>query len=88
MLRRGANPIIPCAIWEVDLDPVRLPPLPLLPGLTGESDAEIQLIKIAGLDNHLIGLTNQGHVLKFDALQSESTALSGSWQYVSDFYVG
>jgi hypothetical protein len=85
----GTNPIIPCETWEADTDPIQLPPLPLLPDLTGESTEDqdlTQLIKIAGLDNHLIGLTNKGHVLKFGSLQDELTVSRGSWEYVSDLF--
>lgn len=86
----GTNPIIPCETWEADLDPIRLPPLPTLPDLDGEAGGNqqsTQLIKIAGMDNHLIGLTNKGHVLKFGSLHGESMVSRGSWEYVSYAFV-
>ena len=86
----GINPIIPCETWEADLDPFRLPPLPTLPDLDGEivgNQQPTQLVKIAGMDSHLIGLTNKGHVLKFGSLHGESMVSRGSWEYVSDAFL-
>jgi SCF-associated factor 1 len=77
--------VISCATWDLDIDPVRLPPIPSLPNLNnGTVDVEdlTRLIKIAGLDGHLIGLTNKGHVLKFGPLESELTFSRGRWEYV------
>jgi SCF-associated factor 1 len=76
-----ADKAIPCSTWDLTLDPVKLPPLPLLPTLV-EIKEDIRLIKIAGFDNNLIGLTNQGHVLKFNSLDNESATSRGVWTYV------
>jgi len=46
---------------------------------------EIRLIKIAGFDNNLIGLTNQGHVLIFDSLSDEQSSSRGQWTYLPNF---
>jgi SCF-associated factor 1 len=78
---------IPCVAWPLRADPLRLPPIPQLPDL-GESTEErpkaTTLIKIAAFDNHLIGLTNKGHVLKFGDLSNEdSFDRTTRWQYVS-----
>jgi len=84
----GTNPAIPCETWEADLDPIPLPPLPTLPDLDGETvgnQQPTQLIKIAGMDNHLIGLTNKGHVLKFGSLHNDSMVSRGSWEYLPEF---
>ena len=80
--------VIPCATWDLEADPVRLPQLPPLPELlnTGNSenqDAATRLIQIAAFDAHLVGLTNKGHVLKFGALSNETTVSLGHWEYVS-----
>jgi SCF-associated factor 1 len=86
----GTNPIIPCETWEANLDPIQLPPLPTLPDLDGEAvgnQRSTQLIKIAGMDNHLIGLTNKGHLLKFGSLHGSPMVSRGSWEYVSDEFV-
>jgi SCF-associated factor 1 len=76
---------IPCVPWALDLHPTRLPSMPPLPDLASEGSGKqkpTQLIKVAGLDNHLIGLTNKGHVLIFDSLDNEIEVLRGRWQYV------
>jgi SCF-associated factor 1 len=82
---------IPCVTWSLRADPLRIPPIPkLLPDLesTGmsqeEKSKETTLIKIAAFDNHLIGLTNKGHVLKFGDLSNENSFnRTTRWQYVS-----
>ena len=81
---------IPCVTWSLRADPLRIPPIPQLPDLesTGvsqeERSKETTLIKIAAFDNHLIGLTNKGHVLKFGDLSNEySFDRTTRWQYVS-----
>lgn len=76
--------VIPCAIWDLDDNPVRLPSIPHLPALTNQTEDEkpTQLVKIAGLDGHIIGLTNKGHVLKYSALDNALTSPRGRWQYV------
>jgi SCF-associated factor 1 len=69
----------------MDVEPTRLPSIPVLPELTNETSTEqkpTQLIQIAGLDNHIVGLTNKGHVLIFDLLDNEMTVPRGTWQYV------
>ena len=78
---------IPCIVtWSLRADPLRLPPIPMLPELesTGlspeERDKSTNLIKIAAFDNHLIGLTNKGHVLKFGDVSSFDRTMR--WQYV------
>ncbi|KAG5637293.1 hypothetical protein H0H81_005088 [Sphagnurus paluster] len=79
---------IPCVTWELAADPVRLPSLPILPDLHTHGDDDekpTQLIEIAGLDGHLIGLTNKGHVLKFGNLDSETTSSQGRWEYLPAF---
>jgi SCF-associated factor 1 len=85
-LARGVNSVIPCVPWDTDLIPERLPPLPSLPELE-EIDTEprkkTMLVKIAGFDGHIVGLTNKGHVLKFRGLENEQTIAQGRWTYVS-----
>lgn len=78
---------IPCATWDYRHDTFKLPNLPELPPLRASTETEpvVQLMKIAGLDNHLIGLTNHGHVLKFDGLGGADSFTSGQWTYVSGF---
>jgi hypothetical protein len=50
-----------------------------------ETEEDTKLIKIACFDNNLIGLTNQGHVLRFSSLENEleSSRARGAWSYVS-----
>lgn len=83
---------IPCYHWRMNgVDPVRLPPIPArqLPELpqSGLSDEQLgeetKLVKIAGADNTIIGLTNKGHVLKYSMLSGENTYQLGSWEFVS-----
>jgi SCF-associated factor 1 len=77
--------VILCATWELEADPLRLPPLPFLPKLstTGEIEEEIKIIKIAALDARLVALTNHGHVVLFSSLETENTISAGRWQYAS-----
>ncbi|PCH36203.1 RCC1/BLIP-II [Wolfiporia cocos MD-104 SS10] len=86
--------VIPCYTWEMQgIDPVLLPPilsggLPELPdaGLSEEDEAAgTKLVKIAGLDDAIIGLTNKGHVLMYDNLTGEDDYRRGSWQYLHKF---
>lgn len=87
---------IPCYIWDLlTANPVRLRPiprdLPRLPatGLSDDADSEeTRLIKIAGLDNNLIGLTNKGHVLRYNNLEGEENYQRGQWEYVSEDVFG
>lgn len=83
---------IPCITWSLRADPLQIPPIPQLPDLesTGvsqeESSEATNLIKIAAFDNHLIGLTNKGHVLKFGDLSNEySFDRTTRWQYLKNF---
>jgi len=79
---------IPCVPWESDLEPLRLPSLPLLPDLANGVSAEqwpTQLIQVAGLDGHLVALTNKGHVLIFSSLDNEIVASRGNWKYLPEF---
>ena len=80
---------IPCITWSLRADPLKIPPIPQLPDLesTGVSQEErskgTTLVKIAAFDNHLIGLTNKGHVLKFGDLSNENSFdRTTRWQYV------
>ncbi|KAJ3721357.1 regulator of chromosome condensation 1/beta-lactamase-inhibitor protein II [Lentinula guzmanii] len=79
---------INCTPWDLQTDPIVLPSLPFLPKLSdAESDSESvddvpRIIKIAGFDNAMVALTNQGHVLLFDALGEVSL---GNWQYLPYF---
>jgi len=79
--------VIPCITWELDLTPTRLPSIPALPELqnTGSTNQQTrtELIQIAGFDNHIIGLTNHGHVLKYGSLHDETAVPHGQWEYVS-----
>lgn len=85
--------VVPCHWWVLQgVDPVRLPPIPVssLPELqyTGIAqdrlDEETKLVKIASLDNNIIGLTNKGHVLRYGELYDEERCHTGRWEYVSD----
>lgn len=83
----SAERVIPCVPWDMEEMPARLPALPSLPELphtrnTSHSD-DTQLIQIASFDQHIIGLTNRGHVLKFGPLLNESGVATGRWEYVS-----
>ncbi|CAL1714557.1 unnamed protein product [Somion occarium] len=90
---RGVISYIPCYTWELAMDPVRLPGIPVnsLPDLvhTGLShDArqeETVLTKIAVTENSLIGLTNKGHVLRYTRLFNENSYLLGLWEYLPYF---
>ncbi|CCM03324.1 uncharacterized protein FIBRA_05452 [Fibroporia radiculosa] len=85
--------VIPCYPWDLqDVDPVRLPSIPTrLPRLqsTGlsdeELDAETKLVKIAGMDRMIIGLTNKGHVLRYGDLGGEDSYQRGHWEYLAEF---
>ncbi|VDB94260.1 unnamed protein product [Peniophora sp. CBMAI 1063] len=83
---------IPCATWGLKEDPFVLRPIPDLPvlsrnGLSEEQQAEpTKLVKIAGMDNVLIGLTNKGHVMKHGGLHNELSSGEGSrWEYLPEF---
>jgi SCF-associated factor 1 len=77
---------IPCHTWSVAVDPVLLPSLPPLPDIAdiGENFWENppRLIEIAGMDSTIIGLTDYGHVLRFQGLDHEGAVGTLGWQYV------
>ena len=78
--------VIPCVTWDLEFEPTRLPAIPPLPDLlnTGreKSSIDTQLIQIAAFDNHIVGLTNHGHVLKYGSLHDETGVIQGRWDYV------
>ena len=78
---------ISCIPWAMDLPPTRLPRIPSLPNLPDndvqEEGRQTQLIQIAAFDNHIVGLTNLGHILKFDSLHGETGVRHGRWEYVN-----
>jgi SCF-associated factor 1 len=88
------NDIIQCCGGRVaELDPILLPDLPHLPPLYDEDEAcPPQLTNIAAGDQFMIGLTNYGHILKFDLTGIDNQSTPGElasvfnqrhWQYVS-----
>ncbi|KAL0065178.1 hypothetical protein AAF712_007848 [Marasmius tenuissimus] len=78
--------MIPCHTFEIKADPFVLPHLPSLPDLPIEDKhAETRVIQIAAYDNHLIALTNNGHVLMFDSLDGEDSVSRGRWNYLPNF---
>ena len=89
--RPTADGVIPCYHWVLDADgtdPVRLPRIPAtLPdlvhtGLSKEAlSQETKLVKIAGLSDSIIGLTNKGHVLRY-LLNPTGAYQAGHWRYV------
>ena len=84
----GQPNVIPCHTWTLqNIDPARLPAipndLPPLPSTQGSTTLGNKVVKVAALDNVLIALTNQGHVLKYDMLSGEDQWRSGRWEYVS-----
>ena len=78
--------IITCVLWNLQHNPKRLPALPSLPNLQyNEEGAHVhdtKIIKIAGMDNSLVALTDKGHILKFGDLSNEGSLQSGRWEYV------
>ncbi|PPQ63813.1 hypothetical protein CVT24_009808 [Panaeolus cyanescens] len=80
---------IPCAPWALDMMPFKLPSIPALPPLQqSNSEGEernVHLIQIAGFDCHIVGLTNEGHVLKYGQLHDEVRASEGRWEYLPEF---
>ena len=87
--------VIPCVTWDLNFLPTRLPSIPPFPELlhTGkEKPTEVtRLIQIATFDNHIVGLTNHGHVLKYGSLHDGTGVIHGRWDMyvhclVSDHY--
>ncbi|KAF9554501.1 RCC1/BLIP-II [Agrocybe pediades] len=80
---------IPCIAWGMDIMPARLPPIPALPELTStgkiQESKPVALIQIAAFDNHIVGLTNYGHVLKYGALHDQTGPPHGRWEYLPQF---
>ncbi|EGO22280.1 hypothetical protein SERLADRAFT_472869 [Serpula lacrymans var. lacrymans S7.9] len=84
-----ADGVIHCTTWELHKDPLRLPSLPRLPQLddvtrSAVSGEDTKLVKIAAMDHCLIGLTNHGHVLKFN-VGDETNEIRGEWVYLPNF---
>ncbi|KZT69245.1 RCC1/BLIP-II protein [Daedalea quercina L-15889] len=83
--------VIPCYIWTMQgVDPVRLPVIPktTLPELRGTGvtvEGDTKLIKIAGMNNTIVGLTNKGHVLIYSLLGGENQQRRSRWEYLPDF---
>jgi SCF-associated factor 1 len=72
---------IPCVPWGMNLPPTRLTPIPSdLPDLPNngvqEEGLKPRLIQIAAFADHIVGLTNLGHVLKI-------ASRNGHWEYVN-----
>ncbi|KAL0577909.1 hypothetical protein V5O48_004073 [Marasmius crinis-equi] len=82
----ASDGIIRCHTWEVEANPVVLPALPPLPDLPIENrERDTQVIQIAAYDHHIVALTNNGHVVMFDSLDGEDTALNGRWSFLPNF---
>ena len=77
---------VPCVTWDLDITPTRLPSIPPLPDLLNTGNPKTsqitELVQIAAFQDHIVGLTNFGHVLKFGSLSDENNALQGRWEYV------
>ena len=78
---------IPCITWSFSEDPFRLPSIPELPSVKGDDEEQspTQLVKIAGLDGHIVGLTNRGHVLIYRSVETAPAAQLGRWHYVRSY---
>jgi SCF-associated factor 1 len=92
---------VPCEAWDLHHDLFELPPIPQdLPTFRADTDTtveeDLRLIKIAGGDQFLVGLTNRGHVLKIDLQTDDDDFEDGfttlrrnfrhgerKWEYVS-----
>lgn len=80
---------IPCATWDLQHNPQKLPVIPRLPKLKhihqlAEEEEKTKLVKIAAMDGVLIGLTNKGHVLRIVGLGNEASFQQAlEWEYVS-----
>lgn len=81
--------VIQCHTWAATVDPVLLPSLPPLPDITNAGDDfkkyPPRLIELGGMDNQIVGLTNYGHVVKFNGLHHEDSPRSAEWQYLPEF---
>ena len=85
---RVSSNVIPCIPQDLDVEGtalVRLPRIPImlpdLPRTSLRQDAlsqETKLVKIAGLSDRIIGLTNKGHILQ----HLLNPAQEGQWEYV------
>ena len=91
---RATEGVIPCETWDLHHNPRQLPLLPQLPELNQQNIAserdeeETKIVKIAGMDNILVALTNKGHVLKFSGLGNPSSLQAeGRWEYVCIFVI-
>lgn len=74
--------IIPCHTWKAAVDPVLLPSLPPLPDFVDVGEHyPPKLVKIGGMNSHIVGLTNYGHVVIFRGLDHEQ-AMGRGWEYV------
>ncbi|KAJ7574459.1 regulator of chromosome condensation 1/beta-lactamase-inhibitor protein II [Mycena floridula] len=84
---QAVDGIIPCVLVDIKADPVTLPPIPRLPVLSEdvEEQSEPRIIQIGGLDNSIVALTNQGHVLKFGPIDNNSSVSRAAWQYLPAF---
>lgn len=76
--------IIPCHPYNLrGVDPIKLSPmvtgdLPELQGTGATVEGETEIVKIAGLEHSIIGLTNKGHVL-IHHVGDEGRRLRGQW---------
>ncbi|KAI0692434.1 regulator of chromosome condensation 1/beta-lactamase-inhibitor protein II [Cytidiella melzeri] len=69
-----------------DLEEYDLPSLSR-PASERGKDEHTKIVKIAGLDNALVGLTNKGHVVRFKGLEGQETAQrqGNKWEYLPYF---
>ena len=70
-----------------DLEAYDLPILTSTREQGGEEDKgePVKIVRIAGLDNTIVGLTNKGHVVMIRGLEGQETAqrAGNKWRYVS-----
>lgn len=71
---KAGDPVIKCMDWNMACDPLplpALPDLPTLPGAPASTGAEnLKIIRIACGNDYLVALTNGGHVLKIDLINT------------------